>query len=168
MVILVDGHNLIPKIPSLSLSDPQDEQKLIEILSEYTRLSRHKIILFLDKRAIGQSFVKTAGTIKVFHADERTTADEMIIQFLQKHPPESQTVLVISSDRHVQIQAKSLGAKTQRSEEFARTLVALLQNPPRHKNNKAKPKLEAPLSSAEISVWIDVFNSGPSEKYSEQ
>lgn len=168
MVILVDGHNLIPELPSLSLSDPQDERKLIEILSEYARLSRNKIILFLDKRAIGQPFAKTVGTIKIFHADERTSADETIIQYLQKHPPESQRTLVISSDRHVQIQVQSLGAKTQPSEEFARTVVALLQNPPSHKNDRARSKLEAPLSPAEMSVWIDVFNSGPSEKYSKQ
>ncbi|NMA13369.1 MAG: NYN domain-containing protein [Chloroflexi bacterium] len=168
MVILVDGHNLIPKLPSLSLNDPQDERKLIEILSEYARLSRHKVILFLDKRAIGQAFAKTVGTIKIFHADERTTADETIVHYLQKHSPKSQTMLVISSDHHVQIQAKSLGAKTQRSEEFAKTVVKLLQNPPSYKNNKAKPKMEEPLSAEEMSDWIDIFNSGPSEKYSKQ
>ena len=168
MIILVDGHNLIPKLPSLSLSDPEDERKLIEILSEYARLSRHKIILFLDKRAIGQAFEKKVGTVKIFHASERTTADETIIQYLIKHPPKNQTMLVISSDHHVQVQVKGLGAKTNTSEEFAQRVVALLENPPTPKQGTPKLQVEAPLSSSEMAVWIDVFNSGPSEKYSKR
>ena len=29
---VVDGHNLVPKVPGMSLSDPDDETKLISLL----------------------------------------------------------------------------------------------------------------------------------------
>lgn len=41
-MILIDGHNLIPKIHGLSLKMLDDEMELIQILSEYARLSRKK------------------------------------------------------------------------------------------------------------------------------
>ena len=32
--LVIDGHNLIPKIPGLRLDDPDDEMKLIEKLTQ--------------------------------------------------------------------------------------------------------------------------------------
>jgi len=45
--IVIDGHNLIPKVPGIQLSDPDDENKLIQMVSEYCRLSRTRADLFL-------------------------------------------------------------------------------------------------------------------------
>jgi predicted RNA-binding protein with PIN domain len=49
MQYLIDGHNLIPKVPGLSLSDPDDEEQLINKLSGWARISRQKIIVFFDR-----------------------------------------------------------------------------------------------------------------------
>lgn len=168
MEFLVDGHNLIPKIPGLSLNDPEDEMKLIDILVEYSRLSRRKIILFFDKRAVGHPFETKIGTIRVFHADARSTADETIIRYVQKYAAKRANFTVISSDRHIQVQVKGLGADALASEEFAKQVVGALRNPAKKRSAYPKARLEAPLSEAEISDWLDVFSSGPSEQYSER
>jgi len=36
MPLLIDGHNLIGQIPDISLSDPDDEAKLVLLLRRYT------------------------------------------------------------------------------------------------------------------------------------
>ena len=35
MPLLIDGHNLIAKLPSISLDDPHDETQLVELLRRY-------------------------------------------------------------------------------------------------------------------------------------
>ena len=47
-MIIVDGHNLIPKIKGLSLKMLDDESELIQILQEYARLTRKKIEVYFD------------------------------------------------------------------------------------------------------------------------
>jgi len=46
--IIIDGHNLIPKVSGIQLSDPEDENKLLEMLNEYCRLSRTQAEVFFD------------------------------------------------------------------------------------------------------------------------
>lgn len=40
---LIDGHNLIGKMPTLHLDDPHDEEKLVQILQQYRARTGHKI-----------------------------------------------------------------------------------------------------------------------------
>jgi len=40
--LIIDGHNLVPKIPGLHLKDEDDEVRLIELLQEYCRLARRQ------------------------------------------------------------------------------------------------------------------------------
>jgi hypothetical protein len=47
MPYLIDGHNLIGRFPGISLEDPEDERKLLEVLEIFARFSRHKVVVFL-------------------------------------------------------------------------------------------------------------------------
>ena len=49
MPYLIDGHNLIPKIPGLSLEMLDDEDRLIELLQEFARVRRQRIEVFFDQ-----------------------------------------------------------------------------------------------------------------------
>jgi len=44
-MLLVDGHNLIGKLPNISLSDPDDEAKLVRVLENYHAVRPHDEIL---------------------------------------------------------------------------------------------------------------------------
>ncbi|MGD9375749.1 MAG: NYN domain-containing protein, partial [Anaerolineae bacterium] len=48
MPILIDGHNLVGKLPVLSLQDPDDEQKLIELLRSYQARTGKEVIVVFD------------------------------------------------------------------------------------------------------------------------
>jgi len=55
--IVIDGHNLIPKVPGIHLADPDDENKLIQMIGEYCRLSRTRADLFFDGAARGMDWL---------------------------------------------------------------------------------------------------------------
>jgi len=166
MVLYIDGHNLIPKIPGMSLRQIDDEEHLIELLQEYSRISRKKVEVFFDRAAPGFNGDKTAGTILVHYISEKTTADEAIIRRVRGWGKRSKEITVVSSDHHVQNQVKALGAGMMTSDQFAREIVYLSQQSQPKNNKRDEPQPERPLSEKEIREWMDLFNSGPSEKYS--
>ena len=65
MFFLIDGHNLIPKIPGMSLESLDDELGLIKQLQIYCRISRDSVEVFFDRAAPGQAGTKNHGVVKV-------------------------------------------------------------------------------------------------------
>ena len=63
---IIDGHNLIPHIPGLSLSDLDDEDKLILWIQEFLKGNHDSVELYFDKAAIGQTKNQVTGT-SVYH-----------------------------------------------------------------------------------------------------
>ena len=61
MNYIIDGHNLIAKIEGLSLSMPDDEQRLIELLNRYGELRRHKLEVYFDGAPVGQAGIRNYG-----------------------------------------------------------------------------------------------------------
>ncbi len=49
MPYLIDGHNLIRKVPNLRQDDPEDEKQLVELLQEFCqRTGKHVEVYFAD------------------------------------------------------------------------------------------------------------------------
>ncbi len=165
MVTIVDGHNLIPKIRGLSLSQLDDESRLIEILQNYSRLRRKKVEIFFDRAAVGRAGSYMAGTIRVTHVSEKTTADEEIIQRIRNAGKRASELLVISSDHHIQTQARNLGAKVLSSDQFVLELYAALND---SGSSVPDAKNERSLTAEEIQEWITLFSSKPPKKYSDK
>ncbi len=46
--ILIDGHNLIGRMPGLALSDPEDEAKLVALLKRYRARHKRDIVVVFD------------------------------------------------------------------------------------------------------------------------
>ena len=108
--ILIDGHNLIPKVGGISLSDPEDEAKLTARVSEYCRLAKVKAELFFDGAPPGKNATSRLGLINVHHVRQGTTADAAIIQYLHREGYNARNLLVVSSDHEVQNKARMLHA----------------------------------------------------------
>ena len=162
---LIDGHNLIPKL-GISLESAEDEAALVERLAEYARLTGRVLEVFFDRGANGFASEKKIGTIKVRFVGARMKADEALIDRVLKSK-RAHEITVVSSDRHVQFQVKSLGAKTVSSEAFAGELRDVFLNPPKRKNKNGSGRVAEPsLSEREIAFWTEVFNSERPEKYS--
>ena len=56
-MLVIDGHNLVPKIPGLSLHEVDDEERLLALLQAYARAKRKKIEVFFDGAPPGQGIV---------------------------------------------------------------------------------------------------------------
>ena len=79
MHYIIDGHNLIPKIPGLKLSDPEDEKKLIDLLIPFLRLTRSRARVFFDRATDGQSGERNFGLLKAVFVPAGQSADSAII-----------------------------------------------------------------------------------------
>ena len=168
LLYLIDGHNLIPKVTGLSLSDPDDEVRLIEILQVFSRIRRQKVEVYFDGAPPGQAGTRTYGVIRAHYVPKGQTADEAIRSRLDALGPQARETLVISSDHRVQSEARAHHGPFLDSELFARELSAVPQSP------KAAPEPPAPakkpaekrgtksqpnLSSDEVSEWLDLFKN---------
>ncbi len=116
-MIFIDGHNLIPKIKGLSLSMLDDEMELIQILSEYARLSRKKLEIYFDNAPIDKAGTRKIGRITAHFVRQGSSADDAIIQRVSKMGRKAKNVKIITSDQRVQrqIQAHQAQINTIRS-----------------------------------------------------
>ena len=114
---LIDGHNLIPKM-GLSLRAETDEASLLERLNEYARLTGRTIEVYFDRGRNGTAHEETVGTIRVHFASERTSADAALIHRVSKMK-RNDSITVVTSDRSVQVQVRSFGARIISAEAFA-------------------------------------------------
>ncbi len=152
MNYLVDGHNLIPKIPGLSLEEPDDELRLIELLQVYARVRRQVVEVFFDQAPPGRAGRRQVGTIVAHFVRQGRTADESIIARLDQLEKAARNWSVVTSDRRVQGEAKVRQAKVVSSEEFSGELAAALQEvQSAHHNDPGK------MSDAELNEWLKLF-----------
>lgn len=158
-MILIDGHNLIPKIHGLSLTMLDDEMELIQILSDYARLTRKKLDVYFDKAPIDKSGTRKFGLVTAHFVREGSTADDAIIQRLSKVKRRTQNTKVISSDQRVQRLAKLNGAQIISSEDFSKDIEKVFTQSP----SGGKPDPER-LSQTEIDQWMQIFTKPDSKK----
>ncbi len=155
MPYLIDGHNLIPKL-GLHLDSPDDEQELITILQEFSRLSRRACEVFFDGAPAGQAGMKKYGTLTVHFVRLGTTADSAIKARLNKLERAARNWTVISSDHEVQNAARAAHAQVSSSEEFAGQLKKIKQYSGANAS-AGRPGAEKELSSEEIAEWLRLF-----------
>jgi hypothetical protein len=155
-MIIVDGHNLIPKIRGLDLSMLDDEQKLIQILQEYSRLSRKKIEVYFDGAPPQQTGTRKFGTIIAHFITEKSTADAAIIQRVRNMGKKTSQITVVSSDAHIQDYVRRCHAQSLPSDEFAKEVEKVFFTRP------SGPKPDAAkMSAEELDKWLDLFNNEP-------
>ena len=157
MPLLIDGHNLIPKIPGLSLSDPDDEMQLVRLLQDYCRIQRQQAECFFDKAPLGHPRVRTLGTIKVKFAREGQTADDEIKKRLVELGKQARNFIVVSSDQSIQTAARAARAKVKPSEDFAGELIATLRNESGSGKTKAERSSQDFISPDEVAMWLKAF-----------
>ena len=154
MSLIIDGHNLVPKMPGVSLADPDDEMKLIKILQDYGRLRRKPIEVYFDKATPGMSGEKHFGRVVAYFIQQGITADQSIMNRLKKLGRRAKNVTVVSSDRQVRKAAQAAHTKLMTSEEFVTDWQALLEEEP-----ELDPRSRL-LSSDEVEMWEDIFRHG--------
>jgi predicted RNA-binding protein with PIN domain len=154
MPFLIDGHNLIPHIRGLGLDDPDDEQKLIELLRAYlVRVDKKGVVIF-DRGLPGGAGKWSNSVLDVRFAQLPKNADDLIRDRLAKER-NPRGLVVVTADREIVAAAQQAGATVRRPAEFARQMVE------RPKTDQPK---QAGLSSDEVAAWEEAFRSRKSPK----
>jgi len=156
MSYLIDGHNLIGKLPDLSLSDPDDEQKLIERLHIYAQRIRRPLAVVFDP---GSGYVPPHrprhGDVKVTYAQRGRTADQVIANRV-RNARNAREITVVTSDRELAGRVRVEGAAVMGSEEFVRLLRPA--EPTREEEEmEAEARANVNVSSDEVNEWLRIF-----------
>ncbi len=149
-MLLIDGHNLIPKLPGLSLRDADDEMRLVEWLQRYCARHNTRAEVYFDRAAAGNAGRRRFGAVTAVFVRTGRTADEAIAARLQTLGRSAANWTVVSSDRAVQRAARNARARVMASETFARALQAL---------SAASPAAEKPETPPpdEIDEFLKLF-----------
>jgi predicted RNA-binding protein with PIN domain len=154
MPYLIDGHNLIPKIPGLALGDIDVEISLIKILQEYCRKRRITIDVFFDKAPPVQAGTRKHGQVTAHYIRQTSSADAAIISRLQKAGRSARNMTVVTSDREVASASKDMGAKVIPSQDFVRN--HLLHKPGNETNHEKDT--DPNIDNNEVDYWLTQFD----------
>ena len=152
MTLIIDGHNLIPKMPGMQLSDMDDESQLVEYIREYCRRNRMKAELFFDGAPAGSTPVKGGGLVHIHFVRKGLTADQAMIDYLNQQGKNARNFILITSDHRVQSEAHSLGCKVVSSDQFAAEVINSLSQVEVY--SKAN---DQPLQADEVEKWLEIF-----------
>lgn len=151
MPYLVDGHNLIPKVPGLSLTSIDDEMHLIEWLQIFCQRQQKIVEVFFDQAPPGFKANRSFGRVTAHFVRQGTTADAAIHNRLLALGKEARNYIVVSSDRQVQAFGRAAHAQVQSSEVFAREMMLP------GGGGRPEPGRERTLSSEEVTEWENLF-----------
>jgi predicted RNA-binding protein with PIN domain len=157
MPYLIDGHNLIPHIPGLTLQDLDDELELIKLLQAFSQTTGKRAEVFFDNAAPGQAGRRAFGSLTAFFVSQGRTADSAIKNRLKKLGRSAHNWTVVSADREVIAAAKEARAKTRSSAEFASLLLT------RSGGSDGEKESPAGLSEAEVETWLRLFSDSKEE-----
>lgn len=162
MHYLIDGHNLIAKMPDLSLSDLHDELELALKLKSWAAAGRKRqVTVIFDKGMVGGTARMLSNRdVTVIFAPHGQTADSLLIARIKKIGHAAEYTLV-SSDQAIIAAAKKRKMPHLLSEQFMERLgyeqriIAPAEEEP--------PTAEKPdsLSEKEVAEWLDLFGPVP-------
>ncbi|HZD56170.1 MAG TPA: NYN domain-containing protein [Anaerolineales bacterium] len=161
MPTIIDGHNLIPKIPGFNLGAIDDEIQLVELLQEYCRLSRKRVEVYFDNAPPGQSRAKTYGNVTVHFVRQGRTADQAIRDKLSRLGGRARNWTVVSSDREVQSAARAARARVTPAQVFAKRIMQFLKR----EQTPGEMQDERSINPDELDDWLKLFgvDEGPKE-----
>ncbi|MEI6289636.1 MAG: NYN domain-containing protein [Chloroflexota bacterium] len=152
MPYIIDGHNLIPQL-GLDLSSIDDEESLIGVILEYSRQARlGQVEIYFDNGQPGQAERQKRGTLTIVFTRRPMIADQAISNRLFMLKKDAKNWTVVSSDRKVQAEAKSAGARVISSDQFSGMVMNQLA-----KSKPGKTHEHGKLSEAEVEKWLHIF-----------
>ena len=150
MPYLIDGHNLIPKIPGIQLDHLDDEQALLILLDYYFKKIRKKAVVYFDHASLEAPSVLNTAYLRAHFVRKPSSADEAILLHLKELKGDARNYTIITSDHWIADNARSVGASVVSSDDFASTLLKNAQKPPKKAKN---------INDGDIDYWLDVFQN---------
>lgn len=152
MPYLIDGHNLIARLPDISLDDPNDEAKLVIKLRGYcSKHSKRCTVVFDGGIPGGYSTMSTKAVKVIFASAFHTNADNIIKQRIKKIP-DANNWTIISSDNEVLDFARQYKMNTLTSADFAEQM----RIQPRTEDSRGEAT-HVHVTPDEVDEWLDIF-----------
>jgi predicted RNA-binding protein with PIN domain len=159
MAYLIDGHNLIGKLPGISLEELDDEQRLIEALQAYCQDNGKKAEVYFDASSSGHGHARVHGRVTARYVRSGETADQAIARQLKRLGKEAPNSIVVSSDNQVLTAARRYRARALTADEFVRLMKRGEEN-----TGGGEPS----LSKTEVDDWLELFGGGKDEDFKPQ
>ena len=156
MPYLIDGHNLIARMPGLSLDDPHDEAKLVERLKSFMgRQGKRCTVVFDSGLPGGLSRDLSTHSVQAVFAHSSTTADAIILERIRtaRNPSD---VIVVSADQEIVEAAQRRRMRVISPDEFAHEMDS--------STVPGEDQHDPHLSPGEIDEWLALFGGEPDEK----
>lgn len=152
MPLLIDGHNLIARLPDLRLDDPDDEPKLVERLRRYQARTGKRLTVVFDRGLPGGvEHNLSTSKVQVIFASTGRSADALIKDRVRRSS-DPRGLTVVTSDQRIITAVERLGARVVRSEIFAAELALALGAA----QTSGEPD-DVVLSQSEVDEWLAVF-----------
>jgi predicted RNA-binding protein with PIN domain len=152
MAYLIDGHNLIPHVRGLSLSDLDDEAALIELLKQFGQQRQKNIEVYFDGAPPGFARQRRFGRVTAHFVPRASSADAAIEQRLVALGRGAKNYVVVTSDHRVERSAREAHAQVISSQAFADELHALSSSPPSAADSAG--------GMGSIDEWLEIFKRG--------
>ncbi|MFN5060585.1 MAG: NYN domain-containing protein [Chloroflexota bacterium] len=163
MNYLIDGHNLIGSMPNISLSDDNDEFKLVFLLRKIAVSKKNRqILVVFDRGVYGHQQSLNGYGVTCHFALSPEDADTQIIRRIKGLRTPKEWALV-TADRRIIDVAHQYGVRHMPNQLFVSQL--LRKESPKADIHEEKP--EVPLSALQIEQWRVELNL-PAEVSDEQ
>lgn len=160
MHYLIDGHNLIGKMPDISLDDPDDEVQLILRLRSWTaqRKKRRVTVIFDGGMPGGKNVKLSTSSVRVVFASEGQIADALLVARILKAKNPAEFTLVSSDNKILEV-AQSKRMPTIKSDTFGMKLKPRTSEP-----SPTSSDDQPQVSEEEVAQWLDLFGPVPERK----
>ncbi len=139
---------------SISLSDPDDELKLVGILARHLLYRKQKAIVVFDKGADGDFAPTLKGPgLRVIFAPPESSADAIIMDMI-KQDPNPKGLTIVSSDNEIRRCARSRRARLISAEDYAKRLES------QPAKSRARGDKEHGPADIDLEEWLDYFEQG--------
>lgn len=160
MNFLIDGHNLIGKLPDIQLSDPDDEAKLILKLINWSAVGKNRrVVVVFDGGVPGNHWSAfRSERVKTVFVPQGKTADSWLIRFMRTQVRNPQAFTLISSDNEIIKAARAKRIPFIKSDLFAAQMSddieAMFRLEAASDERAPEP---APIPTQEVDNWLSMF-----------
>ena len=164
MNYLIDGHNLIGKIDDISLSDPDDEAKLVLRLINWTAVGKNRrVIVVFDGGVPGTQWSNfRSERVRPVFVPKGKTADAWLIRFMRDEVKKDvKSFHLVTSDNEIIKQAVNRRIAHTKSEQFANEMAGERKQYSELGQERVEPAKKPLLREVEVDAWLQFFGGEP-------
>jgi predicted RNA-binding protein with PIN domain len=119
MKIIIDGYNLMYRM-ELTGSLEQKREKMLDELAQFLSVNPNEMLVVFDgtKNPSNHRGKDVRHGIKIFYSAQGETADDYIMEMVEKRTGKAKMHLIVSSDRKITDFAREHFMKVMTSDEF--------------------------------------------------